>query len=72
MLYTTARERGYNKSDLPEDLNNIKLFDNWLKYQETLLYKNLKNKNNWVNGFEKTFKENILENWSFYHNDNEE
>ena len=64
MLYTTAREKGYTKFDLPENLNNIKLFDNWLKYQVSLLYKNLKNKNNWIYGFEKTYKENVLAKWN--------
>ena len=64
MMYTTARERGYNKTALPENLNEIELFDDWLIYQLDLLHKNVNSENDWNQGYEKTYEVNILANWN--------
>jgi hypothetical protein len=64
MLYTKARERGYSKAGLPEDLNKIDLFDEWVKYQADLLSSGVNNSGNWNQGFELTYKTNVLAAWN--------
>jgi hypothetical protein len=68
LLYTTARDdsRGikYEKDALPENLNLLSFFSDFIKYEQRLLNKGLTQENNWDSGFEITIKKKILAMWN--------
>jgi hypothetical protein len=68
LLYTTARDdsRGikYEKDALPENLNLLSFFSDFIKYEKRLLTKGLTQENNWDSGFETTIKNKILAMWN--------
>jgi len=64
MMYTTARDqKSYSASEVPEKLNELSLFSHWVEYQSDLLGGFL-NSNNWTDGFESTFKTQVVKKWN--------
>lgn len=65
MLYTTAVSKiGYNKDDVPENLNLIEFFDMFIKYEADLLSDEVTSENNWLHGYEESIKEYVFQKWN--------
>jgi len=69
MLYTTASDVvDFSKDRVPENMNVVNFFGETVSYQKDLIQKYLGKeievKNNWPNGYEKSFMESIFPIWN--------
>jgi len=70
MLYTTARDKvDFDRTDVPEKMNEEQFFVQFIIYQEDLMLDRIENNEsgyeiNWNEGYEKLIRNSIFEDWN--------